>query len=114
LLDAWWYVAEWHAVSRDDPDVVVDLPLAALEAVLVTQRPKSRWESQMNTEQNTASDDEAFRRLLVDLRYLARFDDMSCNERLRALDEAIERAITGPPEQASNFVRDVMDGRVKP
>ncbi len=68
----------------------------------------------MDTEQSTAGDYEAIQHLLVDLRYLARFDDLSCTERLRALDDAIERAITGSPEQARDFVRDVMDGRVKP
>jgi hypothetical protein len=68
----------------------------------------------MDTEPSTAGDYEAIRNLLVDLRYLARFDDLSCSERLRALDDAIERAITGSPEPARDFVRDVMDGRVKP
>jgi hypothetical protein len=68
----------------------------------------------MDTEPSTAGGDEGFRNLLVDLRYLARFDDLSCTERLRALDDAIERAITGSPEPARDFIRDVMDGRVKP
>jgi hypothetical protein len=68
----------------------------------------------MDTQQGTAGEHAAFRQLLVDLRYLARFDVLSCTERLRALDDAIEQAITGPPEQASDFIRGVMDGTVKP
>ena len=61
-----------------------------------------------------AGDYEAIRNLLIDLRYLVRFDALSCSERLRALDDAIERGIAGPPVQARTFVQDVMDGRVKP
>jgi hypothetical protein len=68
----------------------------------------------MGTEPSTAADYETFRNLLVDLRYLARFDAFSCEERLRALDDAVERAIGESPQQARDFVRDVMDGRVKP
>jgi len=100
-------------VSSGDLDTVVDLPLAAMEAVLTAQRHRNRLESPMGTEQSTAGDYEVLQQLLVDLRYLARFDDLSCTERLRALDDAIERAITGPLEPARDFVRDVMDGRVK-
>jgi len=93
---------------------VVDLLLKALEAVLAAQQHRIPRESAMDIEQSTAGDYEAFQHLLVDLRYLARFDDLTCTERLRALDDAIERAITGPPESARDFVRDVMEGRVKP
>jgi hypothetical protein len=91
----------------------VDLLLTALEAVPIAT-DTSAEESHMNTRPSTGSANEAFQSLLVDLRYLARFDDLSCTERLRALDDAIERAITESPEPARDFIRDVMDGRVKP
>jgi hypothetical protein len=85
---------------------------AALEAVLAVQTPQPGGLNGHRTEhrRRLRSVPESACRL----RYLARFDDLSCNERLRALDDAIERAITGSPEPARDFVRDVMDGRVKP
>ena len=66
-------------------------------------------EDQMNIE-----DYESTLQLLADLRDLLRFEELSVDDRLSAVDHAITTAVGGLPEQARDFVRDLLQGRISP
>jgi hypothetical protein len=59
-------------------------------------------------------DYESTLRLLADLRSLIREERLSVEQRLLAIDHALGFATGGPPEQARDYVRDVMVGRLEP
>jgi hypothetical protein len=64
--------------------------------------------------QMDAEDFESVLQLLGDFKHLIRDARLGPDDKLSAIDQAIDEAIGDMPEAARDFVRDVMLGRLEP